>query len=256
MSGCASLIHVANPIFTSAANMTAEQQVATAVDGVVTVFSEAVDCGVKRVVVTATMASICGNQRKSDPNHLWVESDWNDDMASAYSRGKTMAEKKLWELAAQHPTIEVTTIHPSMVIGPLLPDQKPRSTAGMLLKFCDGSNANGVPLNMFGICDVRDVAEAHVKALTAREAVGQRYMVNSVATYTTLELCALIGKLFPSIAVPTKYDDPKHDGTVGRALSTDQTKIKAFLGRSLVEPTLSITDTINSYQEHGYLPKK
>ncbi len=32
-------------------------------------------------------------------------------------------------------------------------------------------------LAAFGICDARDVAEAHLKALTAPEAVGQRYMV-------------------------------------------------------------------------------
>ena len=49
---------------------------------------------VKRVVVTATMASICGSQREKNPDHLWSELDKNDAPQTGYSKGKTAAEAK------------------------------------------------------------------------------------------------------------------------------------------------------------------
>lgn len=64
------------------------------------------------------------------------------------------------------------------------------------VQYSNGSQVeNGISPNMMGICDARDVAEAHVLALMAPGAIGQRYMVTSKATYTTLDLCALIHKV-------------------------------------------------------------
>lgn len=80
---------------------------------------------VKRVVVTATMASVCGSQRDKDPAHIWSEADRNDAPGSAYSKSKTAAEAKVWELAAAHEDkYAVTTVHPAVVLGPLLEGQQ------------------------------------------------------------------------------------------------------------------------------------
>ena len=68
MRGCTHVVHVANPIGASAVGMSDEQFVETSVKAVDTVFDSVVRSNsVKRLVVTATMASICGSQRKTDP---------------------------------------------------------------------------------------------------------------------------------------------------------------------------------------------
>lgn len=121
LKGATGLIHVANPIGASAAGMSEDQQVQTSIQCVETIFNAAVKAGsVQRIVVTATMASICGSQRKSDPNHLWTEADWNDEPTSQYSKSKTLAEKKLWELAESHKNIGVSTVHPALVLGNII----------------------------------------------------------------------------------------------------------------------------------------
>jgi nucleoside-diphosphate-sugar epimerase len=64
IKGCSALIHVANPIGDSAKGMSDEEFVAKSVAQVEVVMNAAAKAGVKRIVVTATMASICGSQRK------------------------------------------------------------------------------------------------------------------------------------------------------------------------------------------------
>ena len=54
----------------------------------------------QRVVLTASMASVCGNQRETDDNHLWSPEDFNDAPSSAYSLSKTRAEECAWEFIA------------------------------------------------------------------------------------------------------------------------------------------------------------
>lgn len=47
----------------------------------------------QRVVITSTMATLCGDQRTANPDHVWTEEDWNDNPGSAYSKAKTLSER-------------------------------------------------------------------------------------------------------------------------------------------------------------------
>jgi nucleoside-diphosphate-sugar epimerase len=97
-----------------------------------------------------------------------------------------------------------------MVLGPLLPKQEPRSTIGHFVgMFSEKNVQEGVPAGIFGVCDVRDVADAHLFALTSPDAVGQRIMVTSTATYTTLEVCEAVQRLFPQLPVPSKFKEAR-----------------------------------------------
>ena len=101
---------------------------------------------VKRVVVTATMASVCGTQRDASPEHLWSEADKNDAPGSAYSKSKTAAEAKVWELAEQHKDkYAVCTVHPAVVLGNLLEGQAVTSTMGILQGLAKGKVSEAEP---------------------------------------------------------------------------------------------------------------
>ena len=83
---------------------------------------------------------VCGTQRDSDPDHQWSEADRNDKPGSAYSASKTAAEARTWELAEEHKEkFAVTTVHPAVVIGTLLPGQPVQSTMGLLMQLCKGN---------------------------------------------------------------------------------------------------------------------
>ena len=102
MAGCVGLAHVASPVDISG-NTPEEMMISQAVEGTERALRFAAEAGtIKRVVVTATMASICGSQREKNPDHLWSELDKNDAPQTGYSKGKTAAEAKAWELAAAH----------------------------------------------------------------------------------------------------------------------------------------------------------
>ena len=152
---------------------------------------------VKRVVVTATMASICGSQREKNPDHLWSELDKNDAPQTGYSKGKTAAEAKAWELAAQHADkYDVTTVHPAVVLGPLLPGQRASSTMLLLKQILDGA----VVPSMFGLCSTTDVAAVHVKGLSEASTAGERYLVCSRDQFSTLDIAELLKEHAPEQA--------------------------------------------------------
>lgn len=54
----------------------------------------------------------------------FTEEDWSDPESSdnnAYSRSKTYAERAAWEYVGQTKSdLELTTVHPSAVLGPVL----------------------------------------------------------------------------------------------------------------------------------------
>jgi dihydroflavonol-4-reductase len=122
MKGCAGLAHVASPVdLTGKAD--ADTLVSMAVEGSERALRFAAEAGtVKRVVVTATMASVCGSQREKNPDHIWSEADKNDAPGTPYSKSKTAAEAKVWELAEKHKDLySVTTVcpcHPHLTCAP------------------------------------------------------------------------------------------------------------------------------------------
>jgi hypothetical protein len=100
---------------------------------------------------------MCGSQREKNPDHVWSEEDWNETPESHYSRSKTLAERKAWEYAKES-GLELVTIHPSYVLGPItLPREGSFSINGAVDLLNGKFKDVGIPTNIFGIADVRDV---------------------------------------------------------------------------------------------------
>lgn len=98
---------------------------------------------------------MCGSQREKNPDHVWSEADWNDAPGSHYSRSKTLAERKAWEYA-QANGIDLVTIHPSFVIGPITLARDSFSITGVT-DLLNGKFKDAIPQSTYGIVDVRDV---------------------------------------------------------------------------------------------------
>lgn len=201
--GCKYVLHVASPI-PPAIPKNEDDLIIPAREGTLRVLRAAADGGVKRVVLTSSVASIF--EGYGPESRTFDENDWSNlgGKIGAYPKSKTLAERAAWgfikNLDAAHP-LELAVINPGFVIGPYLnPDL---STSGQLIYKLLRREVPGVPHTRLHIVDVRDVAAAHIAAMTTPEAAGQRFCC--VAPYCFAQDVALIlARHFPAYRVPTR----------------------------------------------------
>jgi nucleoside-diphosphate-sugar epimerase len=111
-------------------------------------------------------------------NRTFTEEDWTplDKPIGAYPKSKTLAERAAWDFingAENIHKMELVTINPPYILGPLLNKNFP--TSGELIRTFLRGEVPGVARIKMGLVDVRDVAAAHIAAMTTPEAAGQRF---------------------------------------------------------------------------------
>jgi nucleoside-diphosphate-sugar epimerase len=173
VAGCDYVLHVASP-FPPAQPKDADELIVPAREGTRRVLRAALAAEVKRTVVTSSVAAIAGGAKTPGP---LTEEDWTDldfDGLSPYVRSKTIAEQAAWDLVREEGAEErLATINPGAILGPLLSRDTSFSqeVVERLLKGIPGTPKVG-----FSLVDARDVAALQVKAMTAPEAGGQRFI--------------------------------------------------------------------------------
>ncbi len=95
----------------------------------------------------------------------------------AYGRSKVLAERAAWDFVeAEGGHIGLTTILPVAVMGPVM--GKDISGSNHIVQRMLAGRLPGFPDLWLPIVDVRDVARAHVLAMTAPRAAGQRILIS------------------------------------------------------------------------------
>jgi dihydroflavonol-4-reductase len=174
-SGCDFVLHVASPVMLSQPS-NPNQLVAPARDGTRRVVDAAIKAGVRRVVLTSSVAAASRNARTMESvSDETVWTDLSDSRVSAYARSKTLAECMAWDLiASSGGATTLVTVNPSVVLGPVLSGDY--SASVQVVERLLFGKVPGIPRLGFNIVDVRDVADLHVRAMTAPEAAGQRFI--------------------------------------------------------------------------------
>jgi len=174
-SGCDAVLHVASPL-PSTTSMADEDYLRPARDGTLRVLRAAAKHRVRRVVITSSSAAV--NYGRGSVAAASTEADWSEPNpldTSGYERSKIAAEQSAWAWKREHPGgPEIVTICPAAVIGPVMGREIP-SSVQIISKLIDGS-LPGLPRIGFSLVDVRDLADLHVRALTAPNAANQRYI--------------------------------------------------------------------------------
>jgi dihydroflavonol-4-reductase len=179
VAGANYVMHVASPV-PAVAPKTDDELVRPARDGTLRVLKASRDAGVKRVVMTSSVAAIAyGRGNRQEP---FTEADWTDETnrtdSGPYDRSKTIAERAAWAwIKAEGQALELATINPSFVLGPPLGADFSASLE-IIKKLLDGS-VPALPRMGFALVDVRDIAQLHVLAMTAATAAGQRFIGSS-----------------------------------------------------------------------------
>lgn len=168
MAGCDAVVHTAAAV-TFAAKDPQRDIVDPSVMGTRNVLGSAARAGVKRVVHTSSMVAVYGWDKPA--GHVFSEADWNTSSTletDPYGVAKVEAERAALALHAALPEdqrFELVHLNPGMVWGP--PMIKAHAKASPKLARDIISKAQpGVPQLMLSIVDVRDVAQAHLAALT------------------------------------------------------------------------------------------
>ena len=175
VAGCAYVLHVASP-FPPAQPKNPDELIVPAREGTLRVLRASLSAGVRRVVVTSSVAAI-RNSGEQRPERQLTEEDWTDPTLpglSPYVRSKTIAERAAWELVGENGQSErLAVVNPVAIIGPVLgPD---RSYSLQAIERMLGGMP-GVPRLGFSFVDVRDVAELELAAMTAPAAGGERFI--------------------------------------------------------------------------------
>jgi nucleoside-diphosphate-sugar epimerase len=175
--GCDYVLHVASPVQPGRVD-NEDDLIVPAREGTLRVLRAARDAGVKRVVLTSAFHAVGWGHPHDD--HVFTEDDWtvlDGPGTDAYGRSKTLAERAAWDfIAAEGGSTQLTTILPVAVMGPVLGDGKISGANHIIEQMIEG-RMTGFPNVYIPIVDVRDVAAAHVEALTTEEAAGQRFLV-------------------------------------------------------------------------------
>lgn len=205
VAGCDYVLHVASP-FPPTLPKHEDELIVPAREGALRVLRAARDAGVKRVVLTSSFAAIgYGHKPRSSP---FDEKDWTDPEAAdvqPYGKSKTLSERAAWDFVAREAGgLELSVVNPVGVFGPVLGADY--STSILLIqKLMDGA-LPGCPRLSFGVVDVRDVADLHLRAMTDPAAKGERFIAVSGDFMTILEIASVLKARMGAVArrVPTR----------------------------------------------------
>jgi nucleoside-diphosphate-sugar epimerase len=175
VAGCEYVLHVASPL-PERVPKDENELIVPAREGTLRVLRASRDAGVKRVVLTSSFAAVgYGHKQRNEP---FTEQDWTDPNCGdvlPYTKSKTLAEHAAWNfMAAEGGNLELSVINPVGVFGPVL---GPDYSASILIvqRMMDGAMP-GAPRLYFGVVDVRDVADLHIRAMTHPAAKGERFL--------------------------------------------------------------------------------
>ncbi|HWY25773.1 MAG TPA: aldehyde reductase [Nevskia sp.] len=189
-AGCDYVLHVASP-FPAGVPKHEDELIVPAREGALRVLRAARDAGVKRVVLTSSFAAI--GYGHPTPPAVFDETSWSDLAGEVppYPKSKTLAERAAWDfIAREGGALELAVVNPVAVFGPVLgPDYS--TSIGLLKSLLDGT-IPACPRLYFGVVDVRDVAELHLRAMTDPAAKGQRFLAVTGDFLSILEISRVL----------------------------------------------------------------
>jgi len=227
---------------------------------------------VQRVVVTSSMAAVTD---EPDSSRVLTEADWNDKSSltrNPYYYSKTQAERAAWDfVAARKPAWSLVTINPFVVIGPSM--TKTSSESNKILTDLMAGAYPAILDITFGFVDVRDVAAAHVKALSTPSAHGRYLCAGATRSmravvellrangfaHTRLPRFGLDSALGTTLMRAMAFTQPKGVASylrthLGRAPRYDTGKIERDLGIRFRDVDASLIETCADLARWGHVP--
>jgi nucleoside-diphosphate-sugar epimerase len=205
VAGCEYVLHVASP-FPATVPKNEDELIVPAREGALRLLRASRAAGVKRVVLTSSFAAVgYGHEEQKKPFDETSWTDPNGDDVLPYAKSKTLAERAAWDfIASEGGGLELSVVNPVGVFGPVLgPDY---STSILLVQRLMDGAMPGCPRLHFGIVDVRDVADLHIRAMTRPAAKGERFLAVAGDFMSILDIAKVLKSRMGAAAkrVPTR----------------------------------------------------
>ncbi|KAK8693361.1 hypothetical protein V6N13_070946 [Hibiscus sabdariffa] len=249
VDGCQGVFHTASPVLFSASDPQAEI-IDPAINGTLNVLKSCAKVpSIKRVVMTASIASVLYNGKPLTPDVV-VDETWFSDSRFCqenklwYMLSKTLAEEAAWRFAKDN-QIDLVVLNPGYVIGPLLQPAL-NTTSELVLSLTRGENT--LPTSTFRFVDVRDVAYAHILAFEVPSATGRYCLVDR--NLQIPEVLKTVNELYPTPCLQEKCKNL--DKPLERVFQISHEKAEG-LGVSFLAWNVSLRETIESLKEKGFL---
>ncbi|MEO7007053.1 MAG: aldehyde reductase [Terrimesophilobacter sp.] len=270
VAGCDYVLHVASP-FPGRQPKNESDLIVPAREGALRVLRAARDAGVRRLVLTSSFAAIgYGTPPKDAP---YTEADWTDPSGhvSAYVKSKTLAERAAWDfIDREGGDLELAVVNPVGILGPVL--GRNLSTSIELVRRLLSGSLPGLPKTTFGIVDVRDVADLHLRAMTDPAARGERFLAVGGEFMALPEMARVLKSRMGAAAaeVPSRvlpnwtvrlaamFDPSLRDvaGRLGHPMNGSNEKARRVLGWTPRAPEDSLVDTAKSLIDFNLVQTK
>ena len=269
ISGCREVIHTAAVVVLNAKNPQ-EKIVDPSVIGTRHVLRAIDSSGTVECLVHTSSTAAIRPQRWKDGQVLTTET-WADDSNidnNPYGLAKFSAERLVrdWHDSKGGNGPKMATINPCVVLGPPLSRRHLRGSPSFVMTLLNREIPFVVPMHI-SIVDVRDVAEAHVRALSQGKDAG-RYLVVSGQMWFK-EIARAIKEANPDLSVPTRQVPyllslvvsifhPKISLSwarthLGKRLYWDASPAERELGMEWKSPKESLLDTVPPVLENGWM---
>ena len=189
VAGCDYVMHAASPIPGSAPKHE-DELIIPAREGTLRVLRAARDANVKRVVLTSSCGAVYyGHPPQKAP---FDETSWTiaNSELTAYVKSKALAERAAWDFMSREGNgLELSVVNPAGIFGPILgPDSA--SSVDLIKRLMNGMP--GAPRIYFGVVDVRDVADLHLRAMTHPAAKGERFIAVSGNAISMVDIARIL----------------------------------------------------------------
>jgi dihydroflavonol-4-reductase len=175
VDGCQYVLHVASP-FPPTPPEDPDELIRPAREGTLRVLRASLRAGVDRVVLTSSSAA-AAHSSEPPPSPI-TEAHWTDlehPQARPYVQSKVLAERAAWDFMGENEAGDrLAVVLPSAILGPVMSRDLSYSVQAIdrLVK----RQMPGIPRLGFSWVDVRDVADLHIRAMTAPQAAGERFL--------------------------------------------------------------------------------
>jgi nucleoside-diphosphate-sugar epimerase len=250
-AGCDEVHHVASPMIQSD---DPDEVIVPAREGTLRALRAARDAGARRVVLTSSFAAIGYSPKPGQTE--FTEADWTDPDTPdlpAYPRSKAIAERAAWNFMQRDGgDTELVVVNPTFILGATL-TARARSSLQLTKAMLDGTMPV-VRRQRFGVADVRDVADLHIRAMATPEAAGKRFLALADGpTISFLQMAEILRDRLGPLAerVPTE----EAPGPEPPALIIHNDRAKRELGWRPRPAETTIVETAESLRDLGLLER-
>lgn len=202
---------------------------------------------VRRVIYTSSCAAVFDFDAPvaSSPARIYTAQDWNPityaqaltgTKADAYRASKKFAELAAWKFVEEeNPGFDLVSINPPMIWGPAVRASKRiadvnESNARIYAQFVNSKKEAAVPDNGLHLyVDVRDLAVAHVRAVTEPRAGGERIIVCARAV-SAQGICDVLRGNIAELGERTPMGMPGTSSLPEGAFGVSSEKAESILG--------------------------